>query len=67
MANTTTSGKTDANTTKEVVEIADNRIEALEGLLVCYRIGKHHTEKLLTKLDSAGKDWQARKKEWGIK
>lgn len=45
---------------REVVEIADNRIEALESLLVCYRIGKHPTERLLTKLDSSGKDWQAK-------
>ncbi len=43
----------------DTLKIADSRIEALEDLLVCYRIGKHPTEKLLTKLDSSAKDWKS--------
>ena len=43
------------------VKIADNRIEALEDLLVCYRVGKHPTEKLFTKLDKSAKDWKSLK------
>lgn len=33
------------------------RIDALEGLLVCYRIGKNPTESLHRKLDRTKGDW----------
>ena len=41
----------------DVLRVATNRIKALGDLLVCYRIGKHPTEKLHTRLDKSGKDW----------
>ena len=35
------------------------RIEALEALLACYRLGKRATEKLLTQLEQSKKGWEA--------
>ena len=43
----------------DTLKVATNRIKALEDLLVCYRIGKHPTEGLHTRLDKSGKDWDA--------
>jgi len=40
---------------KEKVKILWARIDALEQLLACYRVGKNPTEKLFTKLDKTKK------------
>lgn len=39
------------------------RIDALEGLLVCYRIGKHPTESLFRKLERTKAD-DMRIRQW---
>jgi phage pi2 protein 07 len=35
----------------EQLKVKDERIEAIEQLLVCYRLGKRPTEKLFSKLE----------------
>ena len=38
-----------------LIKILMSRIDALEQLLVCYRVGKNPTEKLHTRLDKTKK------------
>ena len=42
---------------KSLIGIAAKRIRALEELLVCYRIGRRPTERLLNKLEKTKKLW----------
>ena len=50
------------NTLRQVVELADSRIEALQKLLAYYRIGKYPTEKLLDQLEKSGTKWEELKR-----
>ena len=38
-----------------IVKLLWDRIDALEKLLVCYRVGKHPSEKLFTELEKTKK------------
>ncbi|KKK81226.1 hypothetical protein LCGC14_2815610 [marine sediment metagenome] len=51
------------NVLRQVIEPANQRIEALQKLLVCYRMGIHPTEKLLTELDKTATAWKDLKAE----
>ena len=42
---------------QEAREIAKARVDALESLLVCYRVGKQPTEKLHSQLSKSAREW----------
>ena len=48
---------------ERIINVADSRIEGLQRLLACYRLGKNPTEKLFSLLEKSEKDWLALKKE----
>lgn len=52
-------------TDREKLRIAVARVEALEALLVCYRIGKYPTEKLHVQLEKSKKSYDRMKEDAG--
>ena len=52
--------------TEGIMEVATKRIDALQGLLIFYRIGKRPTEKLFNQLEKTEKDWQSLKSKMGV-
>lgn len=45
--------------TPDLLEAGKARIDALERLLVCYRLGRRPTEKLHDQLDQSQTAWEA--------
>jgi len=43
---------------KEVAKEANKRIEALEELLVCYRVGRRPSERLFNELNKTKNKWE---------
>ena len=52
---------------EKVYKMAERRIEALQQLLVCYRIGKRLTNKLCDELEYTEKGWKEIRQRWDEK
>ena len=52
---------------EKVYKMAERRIEALQQLLVCYRIGKRLTNKLCDELEYTEEGWKEIKQRWDEK